>query len=181
MNVFLKSFIFLLVFSILHFGYDITGWAFLTPFCGVNESVFQHLKMAFWSYLLLTLVIEYPIVRRRFGRGDLDKGTIGIGNFWYSRFQSLVMLPWVMLIVWYLLPALYGKPESLWVDLIWAIAITYLSCLFVGYLEKDVEKTEFNLSTKYILLFLVFVSAFLFVWFTYKLPWVDLFENPEGL
>jgi hypothetical protein len=46
MNIYLKAVIFLLIFLILHFGYEITGWVFLTPFCGVNESVFQHLKMA---------------------------------------------------------------------------------------------------------------------------------------
>jgi hypothetical protein len=26
----------------------------------------------------------------------------------------------------------------------------------------------------------VFISGFLFVWFTYKLPWIDLFINPES-
>jgi len=47
-------------FSLFHFGYEITGWGFLAPFCGVNESVFQHLKMAFWGYLLVA-VGEYLV------------------------------------------------------------------------------------------------------------------------
>ena len=180
MNIYLKSLIFLVVFSILHFGYEITGWTLLTPFCGVNESVFQHLKMAFWSYLLLTVLIEYPFIRKKIERGKSDKRIIEIGNFWYSRLLSVIILPWIMLIIWYLLPALYGKAESLLVDLVWAVAVTYLSCFFVGYLEKETEKIEFKLSTKYIILFLVFISGFLFVWFTYKLPWIDLFINPES-
>jgi len=47
MNIFVKSLLYLIMFSILHFGYDLTHLIFLIPFCGVNESVFQYLKMAF--------------------------------------------------------------------------------------------------------------------------------------
>jgi len=179
MNNYLKALIFLFVFLMLHFGYELTDWTFLTPFCGTNESVFQHLKMAFWSYLLLTVLIEYPFIRKKIEKRKANKTIIVIGNFWYSRLLSVIMLPWIMLIVWYLLPAVYGKAESLLVDLIWVIAVTYLSCFFVGYIEKETEKIEFRLSTKYIILFLVLTSGFLFVWFTYKLPGVDLFTNPE--
>jgi hypothetical protein len=64
MNIFVKSLLYLIMFSILHFGYDLTHLIFLIPFCGVNESVFQHLKMAFWSYLFTNL-IEYFIERKK--------------------------------------------------------------------------------------------------------------------
>jgi hypothetical protein len=175
MNIYLKSFIFLIVFSILHFGYDLTGWAFLVPFCGTNESVFQHLKMAFWAYLLLTVAIEYPFVRKKPEKAQDDKNSCGLSGFWYSRLLSVIILPWFIVIIWYLLPALYGKVELVWVDLVWAIAITYLSSLLAGYIEKDIEKVKFGLATRYVIMFLVFVSALLFIWFTYRLPWIDLF------
>jgi len=90
-----------------------------------------------------------------------------------------VILPWIILVIWYLLPALYGKVKTPLVDLIWAIGVTYLSCLFVGFLEMEIEKAEFGLTTRYIILFLVVASGFLFVWFTYRLPWIDLFTNPK--
>lgn len=171
MNTYLKSLIFLFIFSILHFGYEITGWIFLTPFCGINESLFQHLKIAFWSYLLLVLLIEYPFIRNKLATQTT--------SFWYSRLLSSVILPWIILVIWYLLPALYGKVKTPLVDLIWAIGVTYLSCLFVGFLEMEIEKAEFGLTTRYIILFLVVASGFLFVWFTYRLPWIDLFTNPK--
>jgi len=175
MNIYLKSFIFLLIFSILHFGYEITGWKFLIPFCGINESVFQHLKMGFWAYLLLIILIEYPVLKRK------NKKIISLPNFWYSRLLSLIIMPWVLLIVWYLLPAIYGKVKIELFEALWSIGVTYLSSLFVEYIEKDTEKTEFNLTSRYIILFLVFVLAFLFIRFTYKLPWIDLFINPESI
>jgi len=64
MNIFLKAFIYLILFSVLHFGYDLTHLSFLKPFCGINESIFQHLKIAFWAYLLASL-IEYPVFKRK--------------------------------------------------------------------------------------------------------------------
>lgn len=171
MNVYLKALLFLFSFSLFHFGYEITDWGFLTPFCGVNESVFQHLKMAFWGYLLVA-VGEYLFVRKKIKEGK-------IRNFWYSRLLSTVLLPWIIFIVWYLLPALYGRAESLLLDLVWAVAVTYLSCCCVGVVEKEIEKIEFSLSTKYVISLLFLILGFLFVWFTYKLPWIDMFVNPE--
>lgn len=63
MNTHIKSLLYLAIFIILHFEYDLTHWVFLTPFCGINESVFQHLKMVFWAYLLTSL-IEWFVVRK---------------------------------------------------------------------------------------------------------------------
>ncbi len=77
-----------MIFSILHFGYDLTHWAFLAPICGVNESVFQHLKMAFWAYLLASL-IEYFVVRGKLGKKE---------TFWYSRFLSTIIVPWFVVL-----------------------------------------------------------------------------------
>jgi hypothetical protein len=173
MNLYLKPLIFLLFFSALHFGYDLTGWNFLIPFCGVNESLFQHLKMAFWAYLLLTTFVEYPLVRKKMEKEPL--------NFWYSRLLSTIILPWFIIIIWYLQPALFGKTTLLLADLIWAIGVTYFSALVIGALERDTEKIEFSPLTKYILLLLLLISGFLFIWFTYRPPWIDLFINPEGL
>jgi len=64
MSILLKGLIFLAFFSILHFSLDLSGWAWLKPFAGINESVFQHFKMAFWAYLLASLV-EYPFFKKK--------------------------------------------------------------------------------------------------------------------
>ena len=169
MGIHLKALLFLLFFSLLHLGYDLTNCSFLAPFCGTNESVFQHLKMAFWGYGLLT-VAEYFVVRSKFSQA-----------FWYSRILSIVMVPWVAFLMWYLLPAVHGRAESLALELTWAIAITYLSGLLVAQIEKDTEKVRFSLPSRLVLLSLFFVSAFLLVLFTYRLPWIDLFVDPAAL
>ncbi len=172
MNIFLKALLFLLSFSLFHFGYELTNWSFLIPFCGINESVFQHLKMAFWGYVLLTIV-EYVLLRKQIKEK--------VKNFLYSRILSTVVIPWIIVLIWYLLPAIYGRAESLILDVSWAIIITYLSGLFVAQIETETEKIQFSTKTGVILLILFAISVFLFSLFTYKLPWIDLFIDPGTL
>lgn len=171
MNIYLKSLLYLMIFSILHFGYDLTHWAFLTPFCGINESVFQHLKMAFWAYLIASL-IEYFIGRKKF---------IGKNNFWYSRLLSTIMVPWFVILIWYIVPALFGKVSLSMLEIIWAIFSAYFSGVIAGIIEKNIENNVVTLSFKIVILILIVVSAFLYIFFTYKPPWIDLFINPEAL
>jgi len=88
MNLYLKSFLYLLIFSGLHFGYEFTHFAFLVPFCGINESIFQHLKMGFWAYFLAS-GIEFALKRKnRFQ-----------SNFWYSRLFSSTLVPWFIFLL----------------------------------------------------------------------------------
>ena len=171
MNIFFKSLIYLFIFSILHIAYDLTHWVFLMPFCGINESIFQHLKMAFWAYLLTNL-IEYLTVK------DKLSGKI---NFWYPRLLSTVMLPWVIVLIWYLVPALYGRVKILSLDVLWAIFSTYTSGVMIGVIEKNIEKNVITISFKVIILILFIISIFIYIWFTYKLPWIDLFIDPGVL
>ena len=171
MNIYLKSLLYLAIFSILHFGYDLTHWAFLTPLCGINESVFQHLKMAFWAYLLASL-IEYFVVRIKLSKRK---------TFWYPRLLSTIIIPWVVMLIWYLVPALCGKVESLTLEVLWSVFSTYSSGVMGGIIEKNIEENVVTSSFKIIILILIIVSAFLYIWFTYKPPWIDLFINPEVL
>jgi hypothetical protein len=169
MWIYLKSLIFLFVFSILHFGYEWLGWKILIPFCGIDESVFQHLKMGFWAYIFVSF-IEYLILRNRVKKAS---------NFWFSRFFSAIILPWIIILVWYLVPAIYSKRLSVPLEIIWAIFSAYLSSVFSEYFAREIEKINFRLSTKIAILFLLIISAFLFILFSYKLPWVDIFANPQ--
>ncbi|MGQ9616267.1 MAG: DUF6512 family protein [Spirochaetota bacterium] len=169
MRVYIKALLYLAIFSILHFGYDLTHRGFLVPLCGIDESIFQHLKMAFWAYLFAS-IIEYFLSRKRYYKRE---------SFWYTRLLSTVLVPWFIVLIWYLVPALLGRVESLVIDLVWAIFSAFLSAIFGITIERSIEDIKTALSFKLIVLFLFIVSAFLYVWFTYKPPWIDLFVNPE--
>lgn len=171
MNIYVKSLLYLIIFSILHFGYDLTHWLFLTPLCGINESVFQHLKMAFWAYLLACL-IEYFIDRRNLNNRNA---------FWYSRLLSVITVPWFVMLIWYLVPALFGKVESMTLEILWSVFCTYFSGIAGGVVEKNIEKNVVTLGFRTVIIILFIVSVLLFIWFTYKPPLIDLFLNPEIL
>lgn len=170
MSIYLKALIYLIIFGLLHFGYESTGLQFLKPICGTDESVFQHLKMGFFAYFFASL-IEYGIIRRRF-RGN---------NFWCSRALATIFIPWIIFLIWYLAPAIWGKFSTITAELSWALIVTYISGVFGGILENGIEKIKASSGLKIAISILFVVSILLFVWFTYKLPWIDLFVDPLKL
>ena len=102
-------------------------------------------------------------------------------NFWYPRLLTTIIVPWFVILVWYLVPALIGKLKSTGLEIIWAIFTTYISGIMGGVIEKNFENHSFNLKIKILILILFIISAFLYIRFTYSPPWIDLFENPETL
>jgi len=105
MNIYLKSLFYLAIFSILHFGYDLTHWVFLAPFCVINESVFQHLKMAFWAYLL-TSVLEYFVIKEKISKRTLFLVSQG------SNYSNTTLVYYAYLVF---------SPCDIWKDQIFAI------------------------------------------------------------
>lgn len=169
MNLAFKALIYLVLFSILHFAIDLTGWSFLKPFCGVDESVFQHLKMAFWAYLLATLV-EYRLIKK--------KRTVS-RNFWYSRLLATTFVPWAIFLIYFLGLAIIGKFPVSYLELTWAILVSYLSGLAGGLIEKQLEAQTMTGAFRALVIFFFLASAFLYITFTYRLPWLDMFKGPE--
>ena len=171
MNTYLKSLIFLVIFSILHVGYEITSWHFLKPICGIDESLFQHLKIAFWAYFITTL-IEYLIVKRSHKARK---------NFWFPRILSTTIVPWLILLIWYLVPAFVGRVESFMLELFWGVFVTILAGIVGPIIEKNIDGKDFTLRFKIVIVILFIVSGFLYIWFTFKPPWIDLFVNPANI
>ncbi|AEJ61755.1 hypothetical protein Spith_1492 [Spirochaeta thermophila DSM 6578] len=172
MNIFLKSFVFLGIYGVLHFGYELTGWSWLVPVFGTNESVFEHLKMVYWAYLFASLIEAAAAgsLRRRETPG-----------FWPSRFLSVVLAPWVVVLIWYVLPGFVGKVESLAVELSWAFAVTYVVGLVAGMLEHDLERLPWKGRTRLLLTALLVLGGFFFVFFSFSTPWIDVFVDPATL
>lgn len=167
MKAFWKVLIYVVLFSVFHFGYELTGWNFLKILCGTDESVFEHLKMGFWAYFFAS-VIEFAIAKKK-------------ENFWPSRLFSTILVPWFIVIVWYMVPAIVGKLESLTLELIWAFAVVLISGLFAIVLERQLEAVRVSRSFNAILTILLIVSVVFFVRFSLTKPWIDLFVDPSKL
>ncbi len=162
-----KGFLYLALFSLLHYGYELTGLSFLRPICGVNESVFEHLKMGFFAYGFLSC-IEYFLAKER------ERGQ----SFFFSRLTSNLFIPWILFLLWYTGQAIWGKNNSWIGELAWAFTVTVLAGTFGSIMEHEVAKKSFPSATRLVFLFLWGASLFLFVRFTYHPPAIDLFALP---
>ena len=146
--------------TILHFLYDWTGGCVLVaPFSGVNESVWEHMKLLFWPLFF------FALVQRPFFRGQ--------ENFWpvklWSTLLGLLLIP----VLFYTCNGAFGKSPD-WVN----IAIFYISAgavfLFEGWAFKNFLRPA---RPAFAVLCLIGV---LFVVFTFAPPRLPLFQEPNN-
>uniref|UniRef100_A0A7C4YJE1 Uncharacterized protein n=1 Tax=candidate division WOR-3 bacterium TaxID=2052148 RepID=A0A7C4YJE1_UNCW3 len=127
--------------------------------------------MAFWSYIIAS-IIEYPIIKKRFKC---------LKSFFIPRLFSAVIVPWVIFLIWYLVPAIYGKFHIESFELVWAIVVSILSGIIGVIFEREIQEKEQSTIFIIVVIILLLISAFLYVRFTYKLPWIDMFVDPLKL
>ena len=141
----------------------------LSLICGVCESNFQHYKAGFFSYLIVNLV-EYAVHRQ--GIPDRD-------GYLYSRMAATVFLPWIIFLLWYLAPALIGRWPNNTYEIIWANLVTGIVGAFTAILERGLENAAYSRSLKAVLVILFLTSILLYLKFTFRLPWADVFLEPD--
>ena len=156
------------LFILLHYLYDFFPNVIIEIISGTDESLYQHLKIAFYAYVFLT-IIEAGIFRNQIE--DPSK-------FWFSHLFSAVIIPWIIFILWFIGPAIHGKFTSLVVDVIYANIITYVSLVILSMLETWYGELEYPTNIKVIILLLFGLSVLEFTLFTYFLPWHDVFIEP---
>ena len=102
--------------SVLHFVFEWSGqWDPVGVIAAVNESVWEHLKLAFWPALLYA-VLEYPYLK-----GSTD-------NFMIAKAIGIYLMPVAIVAIFYSYTAIIGH-EVLWIDILtfWvAVAIGQL-------------------------------------------------------
>lgn len=147
--------------TILHFLYDWTGQNILvSPFSGVNESTWEHMKLMFWPLFL------FALMQRPFFKAQ--------GNYWCVKLAEsllgLVLIP----VLFYTYNGVFGKSPD-WVN----IAIFYVTAALVFLFEwwafrKSVLQCKYpRLAAAGICLIGV-----LFAVFTFVPPQIPLFRDP---
>lgn len=166
----LKTFIFVAFYAILHFLYtDLSANPFFRAIAGTDESVFQHMKIGFFAYLI-TIGFDFLIIRKKIESKE---------SFLFSRLLSNLLVPWLIFIIWYIVPAIVGKELTLAAELTWAMVVVIFIGIIVSFLDENTEKIAYNLPIKIIIGVLIAVSILIFVWFSFELPWIDVFVLPE--
>ncbi|MHA1776596.1 MAG: DUF6512 family protein [Promethearchaeota archaeon] len=163
-----RIFGFLLIFEILHYLYDFFPNIVMQIFSGINESVFQHWKIAFYSYLLLS-AIEF---------GIFYKTLFHKRQFVFTHLFGAILTPWIIFILWYIAPAIYGPIGRVWVEILWAISCTILTIFIITVFENQIKEIEWNRSSQLVIMLLMLILILEFTIFTFHLPWADIFAEP---
>ena len=167
--IFIKSAMYLAIFLILHYLFKWVPNTIVSLFSAINESVYQHMKIAFLAYIILML-IEFVIFRKKIS----DKQ-----NFVFSHLLSAVLIPFFTLVLFLIGAMFYGERHFV-VEIIYAISIAYLSGLSINILEQEFHKVQFSMRFKIFLLIIIIIMITEFTIFTFNLPWHDVFADPYG-
>jgi len=158
-------------FLILHYSYDFLPILPIKIISGINESFFQHVKIVFFAYLIVNLV-EY-VTRRK----DIENRE----SFILTRLFSTTILPWFVFIIWFMAPAYYGPIGNVAIEILYA----NIALLFSGFCTLIIEQTmdgiRYQNLSRVVIIALFFISLSLYVIFTFKLPWADVFADPMAL
>jgi hypothetical protein len=153
------------VFIFFHFAYSWFPAPFVAAFSGTSEGVYQHMKIGFFAYMLVSLV-EFFILRAH----EEVKGP-----FWESRCLSTLLIP-AVIFFWYLAPAIRGGPmPSDLLEVLYAQIVTLLTGFAVVWLEGDLSTTYYSRVSRWLLGLAFALSAFLFVIITFHIPWGGFF------
>ncbi len=166
---FIRSLLYVFTFQGLHYLYDYLPSFATAVIGGINESVYQHSKIAFFAYLIL-LLIEFIIFKNKLEDKD---------RFLFSGLLSTILIPWIMFVFWFFLPLFYNAQIPIIVlEIVYAIGVTYLMVLAVSFLDQNLIELEYKRNMKIIILITIFLMTAQYIVFTFQLPWHDFFADP---
>ncbi len=168
--IFLKIVLYQILFLLVHYSYDWFPNSLTNFFAPTSESVYQHMKGAFYTYLLL-VGIEYILA---------CKMIVSKSRYFYARLAGGIFLPLIMMPYYLLGPALFVQIESIPLEIVFANLALLATSASAFLLETVFEKSEQTAGVKTILVLLFLITLFEFIVFNTRLPWYDIFANPPG-
>ncbi len=158
--------LFIVVFGgALHFAFE---WAnetrMIAPLVPVNESVWEHLKMAFWPGVLWMLLERGPLRGR-------------VNNFWLAKTAGILVMTFAILVLYYAYTAALGYRLLAIDGSIFAISIAGGQVLSYRLLVGDEHSPYLNRTAP----ILIVIVAVLFVTLTFFPPHLAPFmDGPTG-
>lgn len=152
--------LFLIFFgSFLHFAYDLSKKNFIIGlFTPVNESVWEHLKMGFFSLLIFSL-FEYPIIKSY------------VNNYFLAKLVGILVMEIFIVVVFYAYN-IFTKKSILFLDIsIYVVGAILCQIIYCKIIQSS--KNFHTLNTLSIIILIII--AILFAVFTVKPPNLKIF------
>ena len=146
--------------TLLHFLYDWTGKnSLVSPFSGVNESTWEHMKLLFWPLFL------FALVQRLFFKDQK--------NYWCVKLAEILLGLVLIPVLFYTYNGVFGKSPD-WIN----IAIFYITALLVILFEWWAFKKDWLQCRFPRLAFAaICLIGVLIVVFTFVPPQIPLFQG----
>lgn len=146
--------------SLLHFVFKWSGGSHTVALFGaVNESTWEHLKLAFWPTFFFA-VVEWFVFGRK------------IRNFCWANFVKLFFMPIIIILLFYSWLAIF--PDNF----IWDISIFIVAVITGYYSSYCIIKSEKTFGPEVLWTILVLVGLMKFSIFTYFPPHIFLMHDP---
>lgn len=157
------GFIFVSVFGTLfHFLYEWLNYSkIIALFCPVNESVWEHLKLLFFPYLIWT-VIEYFLLGKK-------------ENFFFSKITGVLCGIVFLVSFFYTYNGITGSSGT-FINILSFFIGTAISFILSYEIMRNCKKN----TNKIIPIILFIVIAGIFFLFTFVPPLIPLFEDPQN-
>lgn len=154
---------FIIIFgSFLHFAFELSGnWKPLALIAAVNESVWEHLKLAFWPGLFYSL----------FELGRIRKST---NNFIAAKTASLYTMPIAIVVLFYSYTWILGEDLFIMDILIFIIAV--IIGQLVSYKLLTSRKLPQIFDKLALLLLIIVILSFSLL--TFYAPHFTIFRDP---
>jgi len=165
-----KVILYQVLFLVIHYLYDWFPGSLTYFFSATNESVYQHMKAGFYTYVALT-AIEYGLANQVISSKS---------RYIYAHLFGASILPLLMLAYFFAGPAIFVKIESILLEVLFANLALVATSSSTFLLEGLFEKSELSPGLKWMILILFILTAMQFVIFNYRLPWFDVFAIPPG-
>ena len=154
-------FVIAIIGTLLHFAFKFSGNnLFVATFSAVNESVWEHLKIAVMPTFLWT-IIELIILKYR------------QDNLWSSLLVKIATIVTTITLGYYTYTAILGK------HITWLSMLLFYIAIMLGQIFSYKEITSKPVKVKYeeISKYLVIIIFVMFVFFTFLPPKLDIFKD----
>jgi hypothetical protein len=149
--------------SFLHFAFALfEEWPPVALIAAVNESVWEHLKLAFWPALIYAL-IEWPFFRRK------------IKDFWIAKIYGIFTIPIIITSFFYGYKTLIGQ-NILWVDISLFVFAVFAGQIFS---YRLLIRQSFVAGIKILAMILLILMVTVFSLLTFFPPHFPLFCDPQ--
>lgn len=151
----------IIIGSLLHFTYEWSNNSKIVGmFSPVNESVWEHLKMGYWSLMLFS-IIEYPFLKKY------------TGSYFLGKALGIISLELIVIITFYLYTAI-TKTNILCIDISsYVTGAVICQLISRSIMKKKVSKIWENIGKITLLLL-----GLIFIFFTFKPFKLPIFMDP---